>query len=106
MLRISAGPYTDWWFPEGFGKAWIRGAKEPHAYSPRQVTAVFTPGTYSAYRYDSAGKRIGAKTITFTKNSSAPTGRSGIVEGRPNYYFTVGAWKGYWVPMSPKVLER
>lgn len=106
MLRISAGPYTDWWFPEGFGKAWIRGAKEPHTYSPRQVTAVFTPGTYSAYRYDSAGKRIGAKTITFTKNSSAPTGRSGIVEGRSNYYFTVGAWKGYWVPMSSKILER
>lgn len=103
MLRISAGPYLDWWFPEANGTAWLLGAKEPHVYAPRPLTVTFAAGVHVGYRYDSGGRRVGTKILTSTRASNAPTGRSAIVEGRANIYISVGAFAGYWVPNNTKL---
>jgi hypothetical protein len=103
MLRVSSGAFTNWWFPEGVGKAWVQGAVEVHDYNP-QLTVVFGPGTYSAYRLDAAGKIVGSKTVTISRDSSAPVPRSAIVAARPSYYLAVGAFAGYWVPMNSKIV--
>ena len=98
-LRVSAGPYTNWYFPESYGITWVLGATDVHDYSP-QLKLYFDAGTYSAYKLDANGKVAGSKTVRFTASSSAPTGRSAIVQGRPAYYFAVGTYAGYWLPMQ------
>jgi hypothetical protein len=103
MLRVSSGSFTNWWFPEGAGKAWVQGAVEVHEYDP-QLTVVFHPGTYSAYRLDAAGRIAGSKTVTISRDSSAPVPRSAIVAARPSYYLAVGAFAGYWVPLNSKIV--
>jgi hypothetical protein len=106
MLRISRGPYLDWWFPESMGTTWLLGAKEPHLYRPRQLTVTFAAAVHTGYRYDSAGRRVGSKALTFSRASNAPTGMSAIVEGRTNIYVSVGAFAGYWLPISSKLRFR
>jgi len=103
MLRISAGPYLDWWFPEANSTTWLLGAKEPHVYAPRPLAVTFAAGVHTGYRYDSGGRRVGSKVLTFARASNAPTGRSAIVEGRANIYVGVGAFAGYWVPNNSKL---
>jgi len=102
MLRISAGPYTNWWFPEARGKAWLLGTPDAHVYDPA-LTVTFAGGTYSAYRLDSRGRVVGAKTVRLSRASNAPTGKSAIIEGRPAWYMSVGAFRGYWVPLNSKI---
>jgi hypothetical protein len=98
-LRVSAGPYTGWWFPESYGVTWLLGATDTHAYTP-QVKVYIEPGTFSAYRLDAAGRVAGSRSVTFTATSTAPSVASAIVGGRPAYHFTVGAYAGYWLPMA------
>lgn len=98
-LRVSKGPYTGWWFPEAYGVTWLLGAKDTHGYAP-EVRVRVQPGTYSAYRLNSAGVIAGHKTVTFRTASSAASSTSGVVWARGSYYLTAGVWAGYWVPMS------
>jgi D-glucuronyl C5-epimerase-like protein len=98
-LRISGGPYKNWWFPEKFGDTWVLGALDVHHYTP-SLTVYIGPGTFSAYKLDASGHVKAAKTIRFTARSSAPTRMSAIVQGRPTYYFATGAYAGYWLPMQ------
>lgn len=98
-LRISAGAYTGWYAPEGYGQAFAKGAIDKHGYLPR-TTIQFQPKSFTAYRLDSAGNISGYRNITINRNSNAPTSYSGIVQGRPAWYFDVGAFTGLWVPMQ------
>lgn len=98
-LRVSKGPYTNWWFPEAYGVTWLLGAKDTHGYAP-DAHVWFAPGTYSAYRLNAAGAIAARRTRRFAARSSAPTAVSGIVQGRPAYYFTTGTYAGYWLPMA------
>lgn len=103
--RVTAGAYAGWWFPEGYGVAWGLGAIDQHGYFP-ETPVVFRGGTtFTAYRLDSAGNVAGSKTLTIssTRVSGAPTRYSGVVLGRPSYYFYSGAFAGYWVPLQSKV---
>lgn len=93
------------WFPEGYGVAWGSGAIDQHGYFP-ETPVVFRGGTtFTAYRLDSKGNVAGSKTLTIstTRVSGAPTRYSGVVLGRPSYYFYSGAFAGYWVPLQSKV---
>lgn len=101
-LRVSQGPYTNWWFPEAYGVSWLLGAKDTHAYAP-DVRVHIAPGTYTAYRLNAAGVIDGNKTVTFQQTSSAPTALSGVVWSRPSYYFTAGTYAGYWLAMTPGI---
>jgi hypothetical protein len=98
-LRVTAGTYRGWWFPEAYGVTWLLGATDTHGYAPAASVRI-APGTYSAYRLNSAGVIAGHKTVTFHQASSAPSTVSGIVQARPAYYFTVGTYAGLWLPMA------
>jgi hypothetical protein len=102
-LRISAGAYAGWWFPEARGVAWARGATDVHAYGPRVRLTFAGPKLYSAYKLDANGLVVGYKNVTISRPSDAPTARSAIVEGRPAWYMDVGAFAGYWVPLQGAV---
>ncbi|GAB1515200.1 D-glucuronyl C5-epimerase family protein [Actinophytocola sp. KF-1] len=101
-LRVSKGPYTGWWFPESYGVTWLLGAEDTHGYAP-EVRVRIAPGTYTAYRLNSAGVIAGSKTVTFAQASSAPSAVSGVVWARPSYYFTRGTYAGYWLAMVPGI---
>lgn len=103
--RVSAGAYTGWWVAEGFGVAWSLGSVDQHGYLP-ETPVIFRAGsTFTAYRLDARGEVSGHKTMTLsaTRQSQAPTRYSGIVMGRPSYYFHSGALAGYWLPLQTKV---
>lgn len=97
-LRVSRGPYANWWFPESYSATWLLGATDTHGYAP-DVRVRIAPGTYTAYRLNSSGVISGRKTVRFTVNSSASSAVSGVVQARGSYYFTRGTYAGYWLPM-------
>lgn len=101
-LRVSKGPYTNWWFPEAYGVNWLLGAKDTHGYAP-DIHVRIAPGTYTAYRLTSSGVIAGHKTVTFHRASGAPSAVSGVVWSRPSYYFTKGTYAGYWLAMVPGI---
>ena len=61
--------------------------------------------TFTAYKLDSKGEVVGNKTLTIPsdRQSGAPTSTNAIVQGRPAYYFAIGAFAGYWVPLQSKI---
>lgn len=98
-LRVSAGPYKGWWFPESFGNTWVLGAVDVHHYAP-QLTVHIGPGSFSAYRMDTGGHVVGSRTLQFTSTTNVPTKLSAIAQGRSAYYFETGPYAGYWLPMQ------
>jgi hypothetical protein len=102
MLRVSAGPYTNWWFPESPGISYRSGPVDVHPYDPSR-RAYFSAGTYTASRYDSKGLLKGRKSVRLPKASSAPTTRSAVVDGRLAFYYGVGAFAGHWVAAESRV---
>jgi hypothetical protein len=106
LLRVSAGPYTNWWFPDGYATARIRGVVDAHDFDP-SLRATFVGGrNFGVYAYDSANRFAGYKNMTFTRSSQAPVTRSAIVDGRLAYYLPLGAFAGYWVPAQPGLTVR
>ncbi len=96
MLRVSAGAYRGWWFPEGFTKARIRGAVDVHAYDPA-LQATFAANTrIGAYRYDLQNVLVSHRVLTSTL-SQAPVTKSAIVDGRLAYFVPTGTFAGYWI---------
>jgi D-glucuronyl C5-epimerase C-terminus len=106
MLRVAAGAYTNWWFPEAYSKARIRGAIDAHFYDPG-LTGTFAKGMkVGAYKYGAGNTFVAYKTLTFTRSSQAPVTRSAIVDGRLSYFLPAGAFAGYWVPATPGLTVR
>lgn len=97
MLRVSAGPYADWWFPEASGVAWISGPVDAHDYDP-MLAATFSPGTFDAYSYDARGLPTGVLKVTVASATTWPTTGSAVVDGRLAYYLASGPFAGFWVP--------
>jgi hypothetical protein len=97
-LRVAEGRYATWWFPEAYGTTWLLGATDTHGYAPEARVRI-APGTYTAYRLNSAGLIADRKTITFHHTANARTAVSGIVQGRQAYYLATGTYAGYWLPM-------
>ncbi len=98
-LRVSRGPYANWWFPEAYGTTWLLGATDTHGYAP-DAHVWIAPGSYTAYRLNASGVIAGRRTVRFHVRSSAPSAVSGVVWARPSYYFTRGTYAGYWLPMA------
>lgn len=102
-MRISAGTYTGWWFPEAYGVAYPRGAVDVHAFDPK-VRLVFGAGkTYTAYRLDYRGLVVGTKRLTVTRQTSAPATSNAVVQGRPAWRIGAGALAGYYVPFQSRL---
>lgn len=103
--RISSGAYAGWWVAEGFGVAWGLGSIDKQVYQPRAFIMFRGGTTFTAYKLDSRGEVVGNKTLTIPtgRESGAPTSTNAIVQGRPAYYFDIGAFAGYWVPLQSKI---
>jgi hypothetical protein len=99
MLRISSGPYTDWWFPEAYGSAWYAGPKEVHTYRPRPLTIQLLAGTYTGYLYDRSGRRASWRTVTFATDRTIRINQTAVVDARGAFQPRPGEpLAGYWVP--------
>lgn len=104
MLRISAGAYKGWWFTESYGSAWYAGPKEVHEYRPRPLTLRLPAGTYTGYRYDASGRRVGSRTLRLTAARTLTVPRTAVVDTRNAFSTGTGLpFAGYWVPFTPRM---
>jgi hypothetical protein len=106
MLRVSAGAYSGWWFPEAYTKARIRGAVDVHSYDPALRATFASRTSVIAYKYDSLNRLVSYKRLTFTRQSEAPVSKSAIVDGRLAYYLPIGAFAGHWVGATSGLTVR
>jgi hypothetical protein len=98
--RITNGAAAGWYVPEAFGRAGLKGHRVAADYAPAR-TAIFPAGRqFSAYRFDAAGNRIGAKTSTFAKDSMAPFDRRAVINGRTYVRISAGGFTDMWIPPS------
>ncbi|MGN6723374.1 MAG: D-glucuronyl C5-epimerase family protein, partial [Marmoricola sp.] len=70
-LRVSAGPYKGWYFPESFGVTWALGATHPHGDAPAG-RVYFERGSYTAYKLDATGRVPAHRTVRPARPSRAP----------------------------------
>jgi D-glucuronyl C5-epimerase C-terminus len=99
MLRITAGSLAGYWIPESYLHVWLAGSKVSLTY-PRPRTVVIPAGSWSAYRYNTAGKRIAWRTIHPPRTTSAPFDASAVINGRWHLRVTAGSLAGYWLPAA------
>ena len=61
-------------------------------------TVRFVAGTWTGYVFDSSGRTVRSKAVSFSRASTAPSDRYTRIKGRGLYYrVTAGSLKGYWV---------
>lgn len=99
MLRITAGALAGYWVPETFPRTWIAGTRLRLTY-PLPRTVRIPAGTWSAYRYDSAGATTASITIRPTAPTSAPFSASATINGRWHVLVTAGSLANYWLPAA------
>ena len=104
--KITNGAAAGWYVPEVLGRATIRGIHVAADYRPERRATFLGGRTFSAYRFDASGNRIGSKTSTFARDSSAPFNRRAVIEGRTYVRITVGSFAGLWVPSAALRLDR
>jgi hypothetical protein len=101
--RITNGAAAGWYALEAFGRVGLKGHRIAADYAPAR-TAIFPAGRqFSAYRFDAAGNRVGAKTSTFAKDSMAPFDRRAVINGRTYVRISAGGFEDMWIP--PTVLR-
>lgn len=105
-LRVSSGPLAGWWLREGFGQVWLLRPQELHRYAPHVLTLALAPGTYTAYRYDSAGRRVGARVLSLPSGARMPATTTAVVEARTAAYLASGPLAGHWLPMRSGIVLR
>ena len=103
MLHITAGSLAGYWVPENYLRAKIMGTRLSLTY-PIARRVVIPAGTFSAYRYDSAGTVTASKTIRPTSTTSAPFRTSATINGRFHVLVTAGSLAGYWLPATGTTL--
>ena len=104
--QITNGAAKGWYVPEVFGRSALKGIHVAADYLPER-RAIFPAGrSISAYRFDAAGTRIGAKTSSFSNDSSAPFNRRAVIAGRTYVRITAGGFAGMWVPSSVLRFDR
>ncbi|GAA2140336.1 D-glucuronyl C5-epimerase family protein [Glycomyces algeriensis] len=95
--RISAGAYTGWWVGEFYPKAYLVGEYLPVVCHPARTLTFAANTTVDCFTLGADGRFDTTRSVTFTKNSSAPFDRRSIVNGRPMYRISGGFLTGYWV---------
>jgi hypothetical protein len=62
-------------------------------------TVDLAKGKVTGYRFDASGKLLASKSVTLSRQSSAPAGSRQRIRGRGiHYQVTAGSLAGYWVP--------
>lgn len=77
---------------------WTFSTIASESYAPPR-TLLFAPGTYTGYRFNSAGTVTARKPYTLAAGSSAPTTRYAALVGQSGGWYLVsgGVWSGYWI---------
>ena len=86
---------------QGNSLAWTTWSFQTTAsetYSPAR-SLKFAAGSYTGYRFSSAGAVLASKAYTLTSGSSAPTTRRAAIAAHSGgwYYVASGVWAGYWM---------
>ncbi|TMB57655.1 MAG: hypothetical protein E6J47_01920 [Chloroflexi bacterium] len=94
-FAVSNGIWAGYWLPESsliFRPGAVAGLD--FASLPR---ISFASGTYTGYRYDSAGHRLGSLTATLPRSSAANAAGWAVINGQPMLRLANGIWAGYWL---------
>ena len=86
---------------QGNSLAWTTWSFQTTAsetYSPAR-SLKFAAGSYTGYRFSSAGAVLASKAYTLTSGSSAPTTSRAAIAAHSGgwYYVASGVWAGYWM---------
>ena len=87
--------------------AWM-GIPIPGSYPLTNIKSLslhlgFAAGTYTAYKFSSAGAVIASKKYTLARASGAPATKTARRAGKTYYYVSAGVWAGYWMPKDSRV---
>ncbi|KRE62219.1 hypothetical protein ASG78_03970 [Nostocoides sp. Soil756] len=102
-LRVSAGAYSGWWFPEATGLAYPVGAVDPQEYDPAVRLVLAAGRTYVGYRLDARGRVIGTRSLTVRTTTSAPATGNAVVQGRAAWLVSAGMFAGMYIPVQTGV---
>lgn len=97
-LRVTSGALAGWWVKEG-RMAHVPGWIGQVSYSPAR-SGTLPAGTYTLYRFDTAGALTAAKRRAVTSATTFPADARAIINGRSYVRIAAGAWAGWWVPGS------
>lgn len=104
MLNITVGSLAGYWVPESYLRAKIMGTRLSLTY-PMLRTVMIPAGSWSAYRYNSAGTVTASTTITPSRTTSAPFSTSATINGRWHVLVTAGSLANYWLPAEAMTLD-
>jgi hypothetical protein len=82
------------------------GPRDVQRHVPRALAVTLLPATYTAYRYDSAGRRSGAKVVTISTATTVSTASTATIDGRGAMWISSGTFAGHWVPLTSTMINR
>jgi spore germination protein YaaH len=103
-FRVTAGIWAGYWVRES-PKVYLPGISAMTTFSPARLVG-FAAGTYTGYKFDTAGKVTASKTATLASSSGASADKRAIINGRAYLGIINGIWAGYWVAESTSVFLR
>jgi hypothetical protein len=103
-FAVTNGIWAGYWVGES-PRVYLPGFVDLTFYATRRMLA-FSAGTYTGYRFSSAGSVLATKRYTLASSSSASADRQAVVNGRTYAYIVNGVWAGYWMPVGGGVTLR
>jgi len=94
-LLVVDGAWAGYWMPES--TVAFRPGIIARIDFPRVPRLSIAPGTYTGYRFTSAGAVSGVITASLGRPSGANAGAWAIINGRPYFLVTNGIWAGTWL---------
>jgi spore germination protein YaaH len=101
---VVNGIWAGYWVRES-PKVYLAGISEITTFSPARLVW-FAAGTWTGYRFDSAGHVIASKRYTLSRSSWASAGAQAIINGRTYLAIINGVWAGYWLPASSSIVLK
>jgi spore germination protein YaaH len=98
---VLNGAWAGWWMPES-ARAHQAGFVDRMTFAAGPRISL-RAGTYTGYRFDSAGRRLESRTATLTRASGAPVSGWAVVNGRAHYLVADGIWENTWLPIDNRV---
>lgn len=104
-LQIEGGGLNGYWVKENRNQAFLTSPIEDYRFSPiRRVR--LKGGSYTGNRFDSSGRRTGAKRLKFDSHAVTHTDRRWLLNGVVYFHLTHGRAAGYWIPAGRGVLVQ
>jgi spore germination protein YaaH len=103
-FQVTAGIWAGFWIRES-PQAYLPGISAMTTFSPARLVG-FAAGTYTGYRFDTAGHVTGSKSATLPSASGASADKRAVINGRVYLGIVNGIWAGYWVAESASVYLR